>query len=82
MLEPGVGGRAANECSCLVDILRVANACSVVKERVIGNLKEPRAEPALVLIASTGKVSFDQRFLCKIVCIVLFTTAEGEQEAS
>ena len=57
-------------------------AGTVVQEGVVGNLEEPRAELALVLITSRGEIGFDQRILCQVVGFILVTTAEGEQEAS
>ena len=57
-------------------------AGTVVEEGVVGNLEEPGAELALVLIASRGEVGLDQRVLRQVVGFILVATAEGEQEAS
>ena len=56
--------------------------CHWVEERVVGNLEEPRAEAASVLIACRREVSLHQRVLRQVVGIALIAAAKGEQEAT
>ena len=73
---------AADECPCLINTLSRAQTCLVVQEVVVGNLEEPRAESAHVLIARTREIGFHQRILCQVVGIALVAATEGEQEAN
>ena len=76
-----VGGSVADECPCLVEAFRGTATGLVVEEGVVGNLKQPRAEPPLLLIACRREVSLDQSVLRKVISFVLVAAAEVEQEA-
>ena len=57
-------------------------AGTVIQKGVVGNLEEPRAEFALVLIAVRGEIGLDQGVLRQVVCFILVPAAEGKQETS
>ena len=82
MRETAVGRIGARERRCLVERRGCSQTCPVVEERVVGNLEEPRAEAASVLLACTGEVGLHQRVLRQVVGIALIAAAEGELEAA
>ena len=82
MLKGGIRGGAADKCPRFVEAFHRPATRLVVKEGVVSNFEEPRAETTLVLITCQREISLDQSVLCQIISIVLVATAQGKQEAS